>query len=523
MNAISRRRFLKLAAAAGGALAFGDLADQMMGFTRWTRSAYAAEPIKVGIIDPLSSPYKTSSIHDVHGATVALEMYNKRGGVLGRQVAIIEADDASNVQTAIKAANKLIKDDRVDFLMGTFNGGEVVGVVTTPFGTTDFTAALTEAKGTKPSAIILNLYGWDLVNALKAYTKLELAKEKIGVGGMIGGEQIGRPLGYANNAGVWGLIWDPKINTESSHRFIQGVIDKYNHTPTSRCYLGYAAMMQILEAVRRAGTTDTAAVIKSLEGHEFDGLKEGRSYFRAWDHQHVQDVLVGQAYGKEFGLGHYQILATVPGDAAAAETTEGKHFGRIRTDPVYRDLSPADRERLIAAIKWVDEQASVTIQVPSQARRSSRIEVTVVTRGGAGPVVGVSLVDSAIRYQARPISASGFKVVGPALVVGSNGKPQAQWAERRLRGSDMGLNTVMITGIEGDQVTQRVDETHTTWVLRAPPEPGAYSVAAAFYYGTEKGRPLGTVVRNGRAEPRGGPGGASGRVMFSDVVKINVK
>src|SRR5207245_11701567 len=128
MNAISRRRFLKLAAAAGGALAFADLAEQMMGFTRWTRSAYAAEPIKVGIIDPLSSPYKTSSIHDVHGATVALEMYNKRGGVLGRPVSIIEADDASNVQTAIKLANKLIKDDRVDFLMATFNGDVALAV-----------------------------------------------------------------------------------------------------------------------------------------------------------------------------------------------------------------------------------------------------------------------------------------------------------------------------------------------------------------------------------------------------------
>ena len=400
MAPMSRRRFLQLSGAAGGALVFNDL----LGISKWTRSAYAAEPIKIGIIDPLSSPYKTSSIHDVHGATVALEMYNKRGGVLGRQVTIIEADDASSVQTATKAATKLIKDDRVDFLMGTFNGdvslavseiakqenklfmatcphimeltgsrcsshtfafmpnarmmaqavtphivkafgkqcymvtadtvdgksalqamtdalkaegGEVVGSSTTAFGTTDYTATLTEAKGAKPSVVILNLYGWDLVNALKAYAKLELAKEKIGVGGMIGGEQIGRPLGYANNAGVWGLIWDPKINTESSKRFIQGVIDKYNHTPTSRCYLGYAAMMQILEAVQRAGTTETGAVIKALEGHDFDGLKEGRSYFRAWDHQHVQDVLVGQAYGKELGLGHYQILATIPGDAVA--------------------------------------------------------------------------------------------------------------------------------------------------------------------------------------------------------------
>jgi branched-chain amino acid transport system substrate-binding protein len=82
-------------------------------------------------------------------------------------------------------------------------------------------------------------------------------------------------------------------------------------------------MTQILEAIQRAGTTETAALIKALEGHEFDGLKEGRSYFRASDHQHVQDVLVGEAYGKELGLGHYKILATVRGataEAIAAQT-----------------------------------------------------------------------------------------------------------------------------------------------------------------------------------------------------------
>src|SRR5215510_14253566 len=125
---ISRRAFLQLSAAAGGALVFGDLTSQVLGVTPRAKPAYAAEPIKVGIIDPLSSPYKTSSIHDVHGATVALDMYNKRGGVLGRQVAIVEADDASNVQAAVKAATKLIKEDRVDFLMGTFNGDVALAV-----------------------------------------------------------------------------------------------------------------------------------------------------------------------------------------------------------------------------------------------------------------------------------------------------------------------------------------------------------------------------------------------------------
>lgn len=402
MSELSRRRFLQLSAATGGALVFGDLIGHVLGFTGKASFAATGEPIKVGMLDPLSSPYKTSSIHDVHGANVAVDLFNKRGGVLGRPVAILEADDASNPETAVKVATKFIKEDRVDVLMGTFNADcalvvselakkenklfmvtgsylpeltgaacnshtfvfmpnarmlaqavtphlvkaygtrwymittssldgkaaaqamveaaeahhvEIVGEAVMPFGATDFLSALTAAKAKEPTAIICNLYGWDLVHALKGYSKLELAKDKIGIGGLISGEQIGRPLGYANNAGIWGLIWDPKINTDGSRRFIQGVIEKYNHTPTSRCYLGYAAMTQLLEAIQRAGSTETAALIKALEGHAFDGLKEGQSVFRASDHQHVQDVLVGEAFGKELGLGHFKILATVSGSA----------------------------------------------------------------------------------------------------------------------------------------------------------------------------------------------------------------
>src|SRR5262245_9882818 len=319
MVELSRRRFLQLTAATGGALAFGDLIDQVLGLAGKPCTAAAGEPIKIGMLDPLSGPYQTSSIHDIHGAHVAVDLFNKKGGVLGRPVVMLETNDASNPDTAVKAATKFIKKDRVDVLMGTFNGAcalavsaqarkenilfmvtgthlpalteaacnrqtfvfmpnarmlaqavaphiakaygarwymitagnvdgkaaaqamleagksqgvDFVGGTITPFGSTDFVPAFIEAKGKDPTAIILNLYGWDLVHALKTYTKLELANDKIGVGGMISGEQIGRPLGYADNAGIWGLIWDPKINTDSSRRFIQRVIDKYNHTPT---------------------------------------------------------------------------------------------------------------------------------------------------------------------------------------------------------------------------------------------------------------------------------------------------
>jgi hypothetical protein len=216
-------------------------------------------------------------------------------------------------------------------------------------------------------------------------------------------------------------------------------------------------------------------------------------------------------------------MRELPADVAARETVDGKHLNRIRTDPAYKDLAPGDRDMLIAAVKWVDQYASVKITAPTQARRNSRIDVTVVTRGGAGPVVGVSLVDSTLRFQSRPVTSSGFKVVGPPLAYGPDGKAQAQWIEQRARGSDMGLATVMIDGVQGDALAGRVDETRTTWTLRVPPEPGAYTIAAAFFYGTEKGQPMGTVMRDGLAGPRGGPSGGSGRIMFSEPVKINVK
>ena len=209
-------------------------------------------------------------------------------------------------------------------------------------------------------------------------------------------------------------------------------------------------------------------------------------------------------------------------EIAKTETIEEKHVKYIRTGAAYKDLTPEQRESLVDAVQWVDAQATVSIASPGRVRRNNRIEVTVITKGGAGPVIGLSLVDSIVRFQARPISSSGFKVLGPPMVIGPDRKAQADWIGRRVRGSDLSLSTIMITGIKGDAVSQQVSETRTTWTLRAPAEPGTYRIAVAFYYGTEKAHPLGTVIQNGRPEPRGGPNGGSGRVMFSNLLTINV-
>ncbi|HEY3197196.1 MAG TPA: hypothetical protein VGJ57_04215 [Nitrospirales bacterium] len=215
-------------------------------------------------------------------------------------------------------------------------------------------------------------------------------------------------------------------------------------------------------------------------------------------------------------------LPDLRADTAAAESVEEKHLKQIKVAPAYKDLTPSERNTLLEAVRWVDAQATITIQAPRQVKRNSRIEVKVVTRGGAGPVVGVSLVDSVLRFQARPIGSSGFKVIGPPLVIGPDEKVQTAWIERRTRTADLGLATIMISGIAGNAETRHVDETRITWTLRCPPEPGIYRLAAVFYYGTEKAHPLGTVLRNGRPEPRGGSDSGSGRVMFSDAITLTV-
>ena len=131
MPRLTRRQLFKFSALAGMGLILSRWPTSGLPYNEISAHAgepAKGEPIKIGILDPLSSPYKTSSIHDVHGATVALDMYNKRGGVLGRPVVLVDADDASNVQTALTAAKKLLQEDRVDVLMGTFNGDVALAV-----------------------------------------------------------------------------------------------------------------------------------------------------------------------------------------------------------------------------------------------------------------------------------------------------------------------------------------------------------------------------------------------------------
>lgn len=212
-----------------------------------------------------------------------------------------------------------------------------------------------------------------------------------------------------------------------------------------------------------------------------------------------------------------------PKEFAEQWTIEKKHFADIQKAQAYQDLSPDQKEQLIAAIKEVDAHAAITLDAPSSVKAGQQFAVTVTTQGGAGPVIGVALVDNDLRFQSRPIASTGFLIKAPPKIFGPDGKQQKKWNEMRYNKLDGNINFAIVFGVGADLKNKTFDSTKVQWTLRAPVDPGTYTMAAVFFYGTEKASPLGTVEQLGRKMPKGGFLAHSGRIMFSKVHTITVR
>jgi branched-chain amino acid transport system substrate-binding protein len=81
-------------------------------------SAQQGEPIRIGVIQPLSGPVAASGNYVRMGAEIARDWINARGGVLGRPVQLLIEDNKSDPKEAANAAEKLIVRDRVPVIMG---------------------------------------------------------------------------------------------------------------------------------------------------------------------------------------------------------------------------------------------------------------------------------------------------------------------------------------------------------------------------------------------------------------------
>jgi len=78
-------------------------------------------PIVIGTSLPLTGQFSQPGGEAKRGYEIWRDMVNGSGGMLGRQVELRVTDDASNQDTIIADYTKLITQDKVDLLLGSFS------------------------------------------------------------------------------------------------------------------------------------------------------------------------------------------------------------------------------------------------------------------------------------------------------------------------------------------------------------------------------------------------------------------
>ncbi len=80
--------------------------------------AAGGDKIKVAVLAPLSGPVPTFGVSTRDGALLAIEEWNAKGGVLGKQIEAVVADSQCTADPAVNAANKVIDQDGVKYIVG---------------------------------------------------------------------------------------------------------------------------------------------------------------------------------------------------------------------------------------------------------------------------------------------------------------------------------------------------------------------------------------------------------------------
>ena len=112
-SAVGRRTLLKASAAAAALQVTSPFIIRALGDT----------PVRIGLVDPLTGVYAAIAQSEVEGAKLATEQVNKKGGILGRPVALLVEDSANDVGIGVQKTGKLIERDQVSFIIGDVNSG----------------------------------------------------------------------------------------------------------------------------------------------------------------------------------------------------------------------------------------------------------------------------------------------------------------------------------------------------------------------------------------------------------------
>jgi branched-chain amino acid transport system substrate-binding protein len=89
----------------------------------WSMASMAADPIKIGVSGPFTGGSAPMGVSMRDGVKLAVADINAHGGVLGRQLQLVERDDEAKNERGVQVAQELINKEKVVGTVGFINTG----------------------------------------------------------------------------------------------------------------------------------------------------------------------------------------------------------------------------------------------------------------------------------------------------------------------------------------------------------------------------------------------------------------
>jgi branched-chain amino acid transport system substrate-binding protein len=153
---------------------------------------------------------------------------------------------------------------------------------------TDFSPYLLKIRQAKPDVVCSNLAGNQVTTLIKQYAEFGLPYPIVGFNLNTADAWA---AGEGNLSGTWPTVWYHTLDVPASKTFVAAFSKKYGKPPENHAWIEYIALKIMAQAMNETKSTDTEKLIAYFEKEtQFDILKARKAYFRAWDHQLIQEA-----------------------------------------------------------------------------------------------------------------------------------------------------------------------------------------------------------------------------------------
>ena len=175
----------------------------------------------------------------------------------------------------------ILRDIRNDYSVGLANvfienfralGGEVVADESYSEGDTDFSAQLTSLRSSNPDGVFIPGYYTEAGLIARQARQLGLDVPLLGGDGW-DSPRLGEIGGAALDNSYFSTHYSPDEPNPAIQKFVSDYRARFDETPDAMAALGYDAAKVLFDAIRRAGSTDGAAIRDALaQTQGFEGV-----------------------------------------------------------------------------------------------------------------------------------------------------------------------------------------------------------------------------------------------------------